>query len=95
MSAGRVVYKYSLSSFSATFDFPPGARVLAVQVQHGDPVMWVEHSTDQSKLEPRRFVVIGTGHPFPEDFRGTYVATFQLDGGSFIGHVYETPVGEA
>ncbi len=93
--ADRVVYKYPLSLFGSTFGLPSGARVLAVQVQHEDPVMWVEHSADQSKLEPRRFVVIGTGHPFPEDFRGTYMATFQLDGGSFVGHVYETPVGEA
>jgi len=37
---------------------------------------------------PRTFAIYGTGHKH-EHVEGTYIGTFQLDGGSLVFHVFE------
>jgi hypothetical protein len=86
MSKG--IYKYPVPvTASFTLDMPRGAEVLTVQVQHGEPVLWALVDVAAS-LERREFAVHGTGHEMPEGER-RYVGTFQLEGGHFIGHLFE------
>lgn len=71
-------------------DLPSGARVLAVQMQYGHPMIWV--LVDPTlPLTRRVFRLAGTGHPIdlvPEQ-RLEYVGTFQIDGGALIFHIFE------
>jgi len=84
------VYKYTVpvdDYFS--LDLPRGAKILAVQEQHGEPQVWALVNPG-NPTETRKFRLAGTGHPIKED-EGllNYIGTFQLAGGSFIGHLFE------
>ena len=66
---------------------PKGARLLDVQMQGGVPRLWAlvgEHTQN----EQRHFAMYGTGHPVPEE-PGDYVASFQIDDGALVFHVFE------
>ena len=84
------VFKYPVP-FGDYFvlDLPLGAKVLAVDVQHGQPQLWALVNPDH-KTEPRRFRFAGTGHPI-EDTADCleYISTFQVEGGSLIFHIFE------
>lgn len=101
----QVIWKFKLRPAPDVneFELPRGAQVLTVQVQRGEPHMWV--LCDPSPTAPktlRRFVVVGTGHEFelpnfelsngPVMFNG-YVGTFQLEGGALVFHVFEVTGG--
>lgn len=82
------IFKYVcpiLDSF--TLSLPAGAELLDVQTQHGVPVLWAAID-DEAPAEPREFILCGTGHPMPSI--GHYIGTFQLHGGHFIGHLFES-----
>ena len=87
------VYKYAIpveDSFS--LPMPIGARVLCVQVQRGEPCIWAMINTG-ADLVRRQFALRGTGHNC--DGLGssrTYVGTFQLGEGSFVGHLFDLGV---
>lgn len=68
-------------------EMPEGARVLCVQVQHDHPQIWAMVDPD-APMVTRRFRVVGTGHGIEAPI-GPYVGTFQLYGGSFVGHLFE------
>lgn len=63
---------------------------LAVQVQNGIPMIWIEHRPDLRHGDPSQleFFLATTGNEtkLPPDV--TPLGTFQLDGGEFVGHVY-------
>jgi hypothetical protein len=85
------VFKYPVPvRDELTLQLPAGAEVLTVQVQNGAPVLWALVD-DTAPTEARRFIVRGTGHAISGAIR--YVGTFQLEGGAFIGHLFETCVG--
>ena len=69
---------------------PAGARILEVQVQNGQPVLWAIVSPDNPK-ESRPFILLGTGHPWhtgtPDEY--DHLGTFQLVGGTLIFHLFE------
>jgi hypothetical protein len=69
---------------------PKGARILDVQEQHGQPVIWAEVDTD-AETEERLFEVFGTGHEMRNGMcaEREYVGTFQLHGGSLVFHLYD------
>ena len=75
-------------------DLPRGARVLSVQVQRDEPMMWALVDPD-APSERAMFRVIGTGHPIddpPETL--DYVGTFQIHwGGACISPVPRVPAG--
>jgi hypothetical protein len=83
------VYKYQLGmrGTSQIIDMPAGAELLAVQVQHDVPCIWALVNLD-NPMTQREFLIVGTGHNLPERYGG-HVGTFQLDGGSFVFHVFE------
>jgi len=68
---------------------PSGSVVLCVQVQRNIPQIWVMGDLNDTP-EERSFVIRGTGQSF--DYLSNverYVGTFQLDGGAFVGHLFE------
>ena len=85
----KTIHKFSID-MEDTFEvkMPRGAQVLTVQEQYDEPQMWAIVDTDAPK-ETRRFRLVGTGHPIDPMLNLTYVGTFQLDHGQFIGHLFE------
>ena len=73
-------------------EMPKGARILTVQSQHEIPCVWAICDTETYKKENIEFEIYGTGHPFYEGIhfgkKQSYIGTFQLRGGSFIGHLF-------
>jgi hypothetical protein len=69
-------------------NLPRGARVLTVQTQSDSPSLWALIDENETETEPRIFSIYATGDPTSAE--GTYINTFQLLGGRFIGHVFET-----
>ena len=72
---------------------PKGARVLTVDVQNGHPQLWALVNPDH-KTEDRLFRFAGTSHPIEDaPARLKFVATFQMDGGSLVFHIFEVTDG--
>lgn len=71
---------------------PLGARILCVQTQFSEPMIWAEVDVDEKahalETERRGIFVIGTGNPMPVAAT-KYIGTFQTFGGNLIWHVYE------
>lgn len=81
------VYKYEIME-RAELKMPRGAKVLTVQVQNGAPRLWALVDPEQPE-ERRVFEVYGTGHHIPDIHSAAYVATFQVDDGAFVFHLFE------
>lgn len=81
-----VIYKYALAP-DTTLALPREAQPLTVQLQHGEPVLWVRLDPAAPTLA-RRFVSFGTGQQIEEGGRLAYIATFQLSHG-LVFHVFE------
>ena len=85
------VYKYTVpveDYFS--LDLPAGAKILTVQAQHEEPQIWALVDPGQQSKVRHNFRVSGTGHDIKENKDGlSYIGTFQLAGGNFIGHLFE------
>ena len=84
------IYKYPIQPGLTVLELPRGAQVLTVQMQGDRPFLWARLDTRQP-LERRTFEVFGTGDGMPDDPRLMYVATFQMDGGALVWHVFEWP----
>lgn len=81
------VWKFVIADPETPVQMPRGARVLHVAEQRGDVCVWAEVDPSMP-LEPRRFVVAGTGHPLPA-YRGPFLGTVLLAGGALVYHVWE------
>ena len=87
----RTIYKYPVTVYDDfVVELPEGARVLTVDVQHGEPVMWamVDPTAPTSK---RHFRLIGTGHPIEDAAALTFIGTFQMRDGALVFHLFEKP----
>jgi hypothetical protein len=86
----KAVWKYPLSTKVGQQEvvMPVDARILCLQVQNDVPTLWAEVDTTQGQNEARRFCTVLTGFSAIPD-KHVYVGTFQLDGGAFVGHVFE------
>lgn len=82
----KTIWKWTLK-IETTIDMPAGAKLLAVQEQHGEPQLWALVDPGADK-HPRTFHVHGTGRDLPDE-PGQYVGTFQMRGGSMVFHVFE------
>lgn len=88
----KTIWKYKLTLNSPyIIGMPEGAEILTVQVQNGNPCLWVKVDTE-AELEERVFYVFATGQEI--DFDGqdiylTYIGTFQLYDGALVFHVFE------
>lgn len=85
------IYKYDVPrGGSFELELPPRAQILTVQVQHGEPRIWVLGDTEE-KLEVRYFKLIGTGQQYKIDPYKIerYIGTFQMGGGALVLHLFE------
>lgn len=82
------IYKYEVPwerlGQSFVIAIPKGGLVRALQVQDGEPRLWVEVDTE-AEMQVRHFMVIGTGHTIPHGL--TYIGTWQDP--PFVWHLYE------
>lgn len=84
----KTIYKYEVPVTSGvTVQLPEGARLLCVQMQHGNPCLWAQVDSD-APLETRSFCWYGTGHQLPH-VPGQYVGTVQLNNGALVFHLFE------
>jgi hypothetical protein len=83
----KTIWKYSLEVKGVQkIEMPKGARLLSVAAQYGAPQLWAEIDP-AAPMGEAEIITIGTGFfidPTGLDFVGSY----QLHGGSFVGHVY-------
>lgn len=85
------IWKYEVPAADYfELSLPPNAKPLTVQVQRGNPQMWVLLDQDETIYVDRKFYVAGTGLPISEPMGILqYVGTFQLRGGLLVFHVFE------
>lgn len=92
----RAVFKYTLP-ISDEFELllPRGAELLSVQGQHDAAQLWALVNQD-ALLVPFRFRLLTTGEPVdPRGLEGlTYLGTFQVLKGTFVGHVWGAQIEE-
>jgi hypothetical protein len=85
----NTIHKFDVPT-AATFTLrlPDEAQVLTVQVQNGEPRLWVVVNTDELFMVTRTFLLYGTGHPLPDDLSGhLYIGTFQRE--RLVFHLFE------
>lgn len=86
--AKKTIYKYPLRVDDVQdVAMPRKAKILCVQIQSKTPCIWAEVDKKQTVVK-RRFATYGTGYSLPDD-SGTYIGTYQLQGGALVFHVYE------
>lgn len=86
------VLKYPIE-IADTFELrmAPGTRVVHVAAQNGRPFMWAIVPAGDATQERRTFHLRGTGHGVEVGL--SYLGTFQLHDGEFIGHLFEPTDG--
>lgn len=84
------IWKYPLQVIGEQLvHMPKGAKVLTVQVQYGEPQIWVQVD-ERAITEPRTFTTYGTGESSHEGKDpGRYIGTYQLYNGAAVFHVFE------
>lgn len=81
------IWKFPLEVEEAQYiEMPRGARVLSVDVQGGIPCLWAVVD-DQNVKDSVLVITYGTGQPMQMDYT-KFIGTYQLYGGSFVGHVF-------
>lgn len=86
----RKIYKYHLAIETyQEIEIPIDAKLLSVQMQHGNPMLWalVWDFKDKPK-EMRSIWIYGTGHEISEN-PGEYISTFQMAGGNLVFHAFD------
>ena len=85
----RTIWKFDLKTVTnQTILMPKGAEILAIQSQFNEPELWALVDPEAEKV-PRLFKTFGTGHSLEDDKAGTYIGTYQTDGGNYVFHVFE------
>ena len=83
----KSIYKYPLEiADSQQIDMPKGAQLLSIQIQRGNPCLWALIEIDAERMK-RTIQMRGTGHV--ADGVGTFIATFQMEGGALIFHTFD------
>lgn len=86
-----VIWKYVLDGIvMQKVQMPKGARILAVAAQFEKPCLWAAVDPTAA-MEDRTICMAATGHSFAAeaDTELEYIGTYQLAGGTFVGHVFE------
>lgn len=85
----KQVFKYALSvANSQRVNLPVGAEVLTAQMQGEVLCLWALVDSNFAHLTSERVIrIYGTGRPIHDE--GRYIATFQMNGGDLIFHVFE------
>jgi hypothetical protein len=83
----KVVWKFPLhlsAGESASRVMPKGSALVRFAIQDDVPTLWCLCDPEAPK-EDRYFIVVGTGHPLPEDCK--YIGS--TDHGPFVWHAFE------
>lgn len=84
------IWKYPLEvTDQQTVKMPPGAQLLTIQVQKGQCCLWAMVDETKQPTEARNIAIYGTGNPNVPDDPGTYIASFQMEGGALVFHAFE------
>lgn len=84
----KTIWKYELAITDDQYvDMPIGAKPLSVDIQNGVPCMWVEVDSEKTPAQVH-IMTVGTGYPVSHPKTSRFIGTYQLHGGSFVGHVY-------
>ncbi len=86
----KAVWKYPTYPDVFGHDLPIGAKVVHFDMQQGQPTMWVLVDTE-ANLEPRAFLVAGTGHPIGNDDARHVGSCIDRDL-SLVWHLFEEPI---
>ena len=85
----KAIYKYPFNLQGIiNIEMPKDAQILSIQVQHEIPCIWALVNP-KAKKEIRKFVLHGTGSSIKILPEMKHIGTFQLEGGNFIGHLFE------
>ena len=90
----KAIFKYKLAvANDQELTMPLGAKILKVDTQHGDIVLWALVSPREQQVLTRKFKVFGTGHPITESndsiSRCKHLDSVQQHSGTFVWHVFE------
>ncbi len=69
-----------------TIPMPEGAEVLSVGIQQAGAICIWALCNQKVSMEPRRFVVKGTGHPADDVHKGDFIGT--VFDRQFVWHVF-------
>lgn len=88
----KTIWKYPLQVTDLqNLEVPIGSELLTVQTQDGVPCLWVLVHNAEGKKEIIKLTTIGTGNEIKPDInisKESYIGTYQLHGGAFVGHVF-------
>jgi hypothetical protein len=84
----NTIWKWPLYPGRTELSMPIDAQLLTVQMQGDTPCLWALVDDHLPKVS-RAFEIYGTGQRVPEN-HGQYVATFQMNDGALVFHVFET-----
>lgn len=85
----KTIWKCNLELGINSIPMPINAKILTAQMQFENIVVWALVDVGQNTTETRKFAVFGTGFRIDDFVIKSYIGTIQLDGGDFIGHVFE------
>ena len=89
-----VVYKYKLNiperEALGLVNLPTDAKILKIAEQYGDYYAWCLVDENQQSMAEYQFLVVGTGHTFPEDVLPgmEYVDTVITHSGRLVLHFW-------
>ena len=84
----KTIWKFPLRvADQQTLSMPAGAQTLTVQMQFGVLCLWAVVDPNTPLREELDIRMHGTGHSF-DDTGYTYLATFQMNAGQLIFHVF-------
>ena len=84
----KTIYKYPVPLDEFELELPRGAKILTFQSQNNNPTIWALVDP-LNKLEKRKFVIRGTGHPIMSNTNNdVYIGTIQTEMG-LVWHLFE------
>ena len=84
----KTIYKYPLITTGVQLiEMPRNTKILSLQVQHEKPCIWCLVDLKED-IKDYVFRVYGTGETVSDEQKLSFVGTYQLYGGDFIGHVF-------
>lgn len=89
----KKIYKYNVAiKDTQIIEMPEDSRILCVQNQNDKVIIWAIVDENKKNVK-RKFVLYGTGHEMKDSYGcHQYVGTFQIHGGSFVGHLFEVEI---
>ena len=80
----KVIHKQtipkSILNGSKSLKIPIDAKILDIQLQYGDIVVWYEFEVmNKEQLVERRIACVGTGIVFDTEYEHKYISTIQIE----------------